>query len=181
MIPLSRSALGRIFVYGAVILFLSGTATPQVKQSLPNHCWALDQKKASLSLVQVFRSRSKHQGEYWFHFANQSNCDVYIPTVTPSRSRTGKSVRTTRDREKVGIAYLLDGQWGWGDAPGAFRIKSGRSILFAVPRDELGGSETLCVPIAFDLKTPFTSTDVDRICLSLNQVRKLLSTDSKEK
>src|SRR6185295_15346731 len=69
MIPLSRSALGRIFVYGAVILFLSGTATPQVKQSLPNHCWALDQKKAFLSLVQVLRSRSKHQGEYWFHFA----------------------------------------------------------------------------------------------------------------
>lgn len=166
------------FVAALVVIIILATegASVECEQRLPRGCSPVDPTKAPLHLkyeIGASRRKIRRLGNVlWFRFANNSTCDAYIPTLNPYRSgiRTRTPVRTTRDRERVEIVYVLDEQWGWGHAFGAFIVKSGRSILFALPRDELAGRSTLWVPVAFDLDTPFTSLDISRVCFRLSQL-----------
>jgi len=167
MIHPNPSTISRVVGFVATILFLSEIAGAQCEQGLPNRCAKINQIKEPLYLVYEARitpgGKNRHPGNViWLRLVNNSTCDAYIPTLNPYRSGigTGKPVRTTRDREKVEIVYVLDDEWKWGHSFGAFIVKSGHSILFALPQEALAGRSNLWVPVSFDLDTPFTSLDI---------------------
>ncbi len=177
MILVNPLTISRITAVVATIFFLSQITGAQCEQPVPNRCAEINQAKAPLYLLYEAQTTSgrknSHAGNVlWLRLANNSTCDAYIPTVKPYRSGigTGKPIRTTRDRERVEIVYVLDDEWEWGHAFGVFILKSRRSILFALPREELAGRSNLWVPVTFDLNTPFTSLDIGRVCLRLDQL-----------
>ena len=174
---LTMTLLTRISGLVATSALVPGIVNPQCDRPIPSRCAVMGQARSAFRLAYdpqrpLRRTNRTSQTALWFRFTNNSACDVYLATLEPYGSGTnrGLPIRTPRDRERIPVVYVIDNDWGWGHSFGAFNIKSGRSILVAIPRDELLGGSTLWIPVAFDLETPFTSLDISRACFELDQL-----------